>query len=360
MKLLFYMGHPAHFHLFKETIKALQKKDVECIILIKTKDVLEDLLQSSNLPYINVFKEERKEGFLGLLSSFITKLWKLGRIIKQHKPNILIGSAAELAVLGKLFRIPSCILFEDDFEAVPQFAKIAGPLATHLICPHSCSSGKWKEKTINYQGYHELAYLGPNYFTASIESVKHLINLDKKNYLLRFSKLSAYHDKGIAGIQDEYAFQLVDMLKERGDVYISSERPLHKDLDQYRTAIDPKEMHQFLAHMDLFVGDSQTMTAEAAVLGTPSVRFNDFVGRLGYLEELEHRYELTYGIKSNQPQKMLDKVSELVEREDLDNLWRVRQQKMLKDNIDLTYFLTSFLFNYPASIKNELEMKKYS
>ncbi len=35
------------------------------------------------------------------------------------------------------------------------------------------------------------------------------------------------------------------------------------------------------------------MIAEAAVLGTPSIRFNDFVGKLGYLEDLEHKYGLT-------------------------------------------------------------------
>ena len=46
----------------------------------------------------------------------------------------------------------------------------------------------------------------------------------------------------------------------------------------------------------LYFGDSQTMAAEAWVLGVPFVRFNDFVGRTGYLRELEDVYELGYGI----------------------------------------------------------------
>ena len=46
----------------------------------------------------------------------------------------------------------------------------------------------------------------------------------------------------------------------------------------------------------LYIGDSQTMSAEAGVLGVPFVRFNDFVGRIGYLRELEDTYELGYGI----------------------------------------------------------------
>ena len=65
MKLLFYMGHPAHFHLYKETIKSLQFKGVECFVLIKSKDVLEDLLQSSGLSYINVFNVLRISNISG-------------------------------------------------------------------------------------------------------------------------------------------------------------------------------------------------------------------------------------------------------------------------------------------------------
>lgn len=360
MQLLFYMGHPAHFHLYKETIKELNKKGVECVILIKSKDVLEDLLKSSGLRYINVFKEERKDGFLALLGSFITKLWKLGKIINQHRPDVLVGSAAELAILGKLFRIPSCILFEDDFEAVPQFAKIVGPLATHLICPKSCSPGKWKAKTIQYPGYHELAYLGPNYFIPNREAKAKELDGAGKNFLLRFSKLSAYHDTGVAGIEDEYAFKLVEMLQKKGQVFISSERRLHPDLEKLRINIDPKDMHEFLCHIDLLIGDSQTMTAEAAVLGTPSIRFNDFVGRLGYLEELEHKYELTYGIKSDQPQKMIEKVEELINQDDLKKVWDVRRQNMLVDCIDLTRFLTSFLINYPKNLNKKLHFEYYN
>ena len=41
------------------------------------------------------------------------------------------------------------------------------------------------------------------------------------------------------------------------------------------------------------------MAAEAGVLGTPFVRFNDFVGRLSYLNELENKYHLGRGHKTN-------------------------------------------------------------
>lgn len=49
----------------------------------------------------------------------------------------------------------------------------------------------------------------------------------------------------------------------------------------------------------LYIGDSQTMSAEAGILGTPFVRFNDFVGRINYMAEMEDVYELGYGIHAS-------------------------------------------------------------
>ncbi len=58
-------------------------------------------------------------------------------------------------------------------------------------------------------------------------------------------------------------------------------------------------MHHVMAFASLYIGDSQTMAAEAGVLGVPFVRFNDFVGRIGYLRELEDTYHLGYGIHAS-------------------------------------------------------------
>ena len=41
MKILFHLGHPAHFHLFKNTIKNLIKDGNKIFIIIQKKDVLE-------------------------------------------------------------------------------------------------------------------------------------------------------------------------------------------------------------------------------------------------------------------------------------------------------------------------------
>ena len=110
-------------------------------------------------------------------------------------------------------------------------------------------------------------------------------------------------------------------------------------------------MMSYLFNADLYIGDSQTMAAEAAVLGTPSIRFNDFVGKLGYLEELEHKYGLTFGIKTSEPERLLQKVGELLNTPMLKEKWQKRRQKMLSEKIDVTAFMVWLIENYPESVE---------
>ena len=120
----------------------------------------------------------------------------------------------------------------------------------------------------------------------------------------------------------------------------------------------------------LYIGDSQTMSAEAGVLGVPFVRFNDFVGRIGYLRELEDKYELGYGIHASvlaedsfirradglaQPsgvEALYERVEQLVAMpaEERKATFQSRREKMLSDKIDCAKFLTYFIENYPQSV----------
>ncbi len=110
-------------------------------------------------------------------------------------------------------------------------------------------------------------------------------------------------------------------------------------------------MHHFLKDAYMVIGDSQTMIAEAAVLGTPALRFNDFVGKLGYLEELEHKYCLTYGIKTTEPENLLKKIDFILQIKNLKEEWQIRKEKMLADKIDVTAFMVWFIENYPTSFR---------
>ena len=355
MKVLFYLGHPAHYHLFKNVIFTLKSKNHNVTILIKKKDILEYLLERSNFDFLNILPEGRKGDKLGIALGLVKRDWAMLRLCIKRSPDILIGTSTEITHVGKLLNIPSIVVNEDDYDAVPLFSKIGYPLADNILAPVSCPTGSggsnWERKTIHYEGFHELAYLHPVRFKPEKNVLKDKIDFSKSYIILRFAKLTAHHDKGKTGITTKIAQKIINLLKFQYNIYITSERELESEFEHYRITIDPINMHHALYYADMYIGDSQTMAAEAAVLGTPSLRFNDFVGKLGYLEELEHKYGLTYGIKTAEPEKLYQKIEELLHVLDLSEEWQRRKRKMLSEKIDVTAFMVWFIENYPESAK---------
>jgi predicted glycosyltransferase len=105
-----------------------------------------------------------------------------------------------------------------------------------------------------------------------------------------------------------------------------------------------------MAYATLYIGDSQTMAAEAGVLGVPFVRYNDFVGRIGYLNELENKYQLGFGIKASETgsaDRLCETVEQILATPDLKKEWTSRQDKMLAEKIDYAQYRTQFIENYP-------------
>jgi predicted glycosyltransferase len=350
MKVLFHLGHPAHFHLFKNVILDLEKRKHKINILIKKKDILEDLLKDSDIPYKNILPEGRKDSKVGIIIGQIKQVVRLGVFCLQKRPELLIGSVPTVAQVGALLGITSINLSEDDAEAVSLFAKTTYPFSSVILAPDTCNNGKWEYKSIKYKGYHELAYLHPNHFKPDINIVKRYIATDKPFFIIRFSKLNAYHDTGISGISLDVAKNIVEILKPYGNIFITSEKELVPELEKFRINIKPLDIHHFLHYAKLYIGDSQTMAAEAGVLGTPFIRINDFVGRLGYLDELENKYKLGYGIKPDKIGHLIPLVESLLSNKNLKNEWKKKQNEMLKDKIDVTNFLMWFVENYPESI----------
>ena len=350
MRVLFDLGHPAHYHLVKNLAKKLNKNGHEIYFSIQKKDVLEDLVKETSYNYINILPNGRKSSKFGLVKSLIQRFINILFYSIKIKPNFLIGTSHEISYIGKLLNIPSFNLNEDDANVVFLYSILAYPFATEILTPISCNNGRWDKKSIKYNSFHELAYLHPKYFSPDIDILEKY-NITRPYFIIRFSKLNAHHDYGINGINDLMALNIINKLKGVGNVYLSSERELDMRLEQYKLSIDPKDIHHLLFSTNLLISDSQTMTAEAAVLGTPSLRFNDFVGKLGYLEELEHMYDLTYGIKTSEPEKLLQKIDELLEIPNLKEEWQKRRIKMLSEKIDITAFMVWFIENYPNSVK---------
>ena len=64
------------------------------------------------------------------------------------------------------------------------------------------------------------------------------------------------------------------------------------------------------------------------------------------LEELEHKYNLTFGVKPGNEDGLFMKYNELLTMSNLKSSFQTRRWNMLKDKIDVTAFVYSFLVNY--------------
>ncbi len=350
-KILFHIGHPAHFQLFKNVILELKEKGHTCFILIKKKDILEDLLVESGFDYINILPEGKKKSKLDLIWGMLKRDWRMFCFCLKNRPDILIGTSVEISHVGTLLRIPSINVEEDDAAVIPLHAKFSYPFSTVILTPTVCNNGKWDKRSVKYNGYHELAYLHPEVFTPFKEVVRKYFNPDEPYFIMRFVSLTAHHDAGIKGINTEIAARIIAMLEPHGKVYITSERPLEKEFEKYRLAINPLDIHHVMAFSKMLIGDSQTMAAEAGVLGIPYVRFNDFVGKIGYLEEIENVYQLGKGVRPTNVDELYKAVSDYLSEEDLEEKQRVRREKMLTEKINVKSFFVWLLENFPQSVE---------
>jgi predicted glycosyltransferase len=273
-------------------------------------------------------------------------------------PDLLIGTDWAIVHVGRLFNIPSMVFNEDDTLATPE-NKVFYPFARTLVLPDCCDKGMWEKKRVSYSGYHELAYLHPNRFTPDSDMVNEKTGGGMPYIIIRLVKLTASHDVGKKGLGLSIILKLIEKYGNDYRFFISMEDRSIPELEKYRFGFDLNLMHHFIAGAALVISDSQTMIAEAAVLGTPSVRFNDFVGKIGYLEELEHKYKLTFGIPTGKPDELIKRVDDLLTMPDLKPKWHERRKKMLEEMIDVTAFMEWFIENYPESKKKIKEKPGY-
>lgn len=347
MRLLFDIGHPAHVHLFRNAIRTLDSNGHEITITIREKDLTAQLLDQYGFPY-SVASAARRST-LGLLFELVEHDWNVLRAAVRNSSELLLGTSAAISHVARLTGGHSVFFGEDDADVVRLQTLLTHPLAHTIVTPR-CLRQHFGRRHVRYNSYQELAYLHPNVFTANPEVLPQLgIQPGEPYFVLRFVSLHAAHDRGERGLSLDMRRTLVETLSKRGKVFITGEATLPEEFDRYRIPISPQYMHDALAFATMLISDSQTMTAEAAVLGTPAIRCNSFVGRISYLEELEHEYGLTCGFLPQEEDQMFRTVVELLARDDLRAEWQRKRERMLDEKTDLTPWMVDFIERYPES-----------
>ena len=330
--------HPAHVHFFKNAIKSIEdSEEHETFVFVRDKEIITKLLEEYEIDY-----EKLSENFGSKRDLFINTVkyeYFLFKKLRRLKPDVVlsVGSGALTAYIAKLVGA-TCIAFNDSESA--QFQnKIGHAMVDELYTPTQFEHDLG-EKHVRYDGYHELAYLQPDRFSPDPARLReHGVDPKEEFYVLRFIAWGAHHDVGEAGLSPEAQRELVSTLEETGTVYITTEDELPAEFEEYRLPVPPHLIHDLLYYADLYVGDSQTMATEAAVLGTPSIRSNSFAGDddMSNFVELEEEYGLLYSTPDED--EAIRKVRELLSDPDLAETWRQRQERLLEDKTDVTRVL---------------------
>lgn len=341
MNILVDIGHPAHVHLFRNAMRIWHDHGHSIAITIRDKDITAKLLDLYGLSY--TIASSARQGTLGLGLELFEHDWGVLKIARQHKSQILMGTSIAAAHVARLIGAKSIIFNEDDASVAKTFVRLAYPLAHAIVTP-TCLNEDHGERHITYNGYQKLAYLHPNYFTPNPEVLSRLgVALGEPFFILRFVSLKAAHDRGEAGMSLLLREKIIHKLSEYGRVFITSESSLEDGFKPYQIRIDPTDIHDALFYATMFIGDSQSMAVEAAILGIPTIRINTFANRCSVLQELEMNYQLGAAFLPTEEDEIFSKISEWLNYKDLKAQWEHKRSRLLSEKIDVTEWMVEML-----------------
>jgi hypothetical protein len=328
MDVVVSVQHPAHVHFYKHAIERLQRRGHEVHVYALDKDVTLELLAANDLDYTVLGSRRPDDSVPVSQLAYELRLWRAAR---RHDPDVVtaIGGVAASHV-ATLLGTESVIFTDTEHATLSN--RLAFPFAD-TICTPACYRESIGEKQVVYPGYHELAYLHPDQFTPSPDVLDHVgVDPDEQFVVLRLIRWNAMHNAGGEGF--EQLERVVERLESTGAaVLITSETTLPDSLEGHRATVPADRMHDLLAYADLFVGESGTMTAESAVLGTPAIYAHE--NDTGLTEELAE-YGLVFPFHgANRHANALDRATSILDGEVGDD-WEARRERLLADRHDPT------------------------
>lgn len=345
MNILIDIGHPGHVHLLHGVAEEMIARGHKVFYSVRDIPVAKRLMEHYRMsPWVDL--GGKKDSLTGKAQTVLHQDIQLLKFVQRNHINIGLSSGIVLSHVSKLTSMKAYVFDDDDDAAEPLIVKYGHPLSDVVFTP-DCIRRKTKH-AVYYAGTHELAYLHPKRFSPNPVVLQHAgIQEGERFFIMRFVALKGHHDVGQQGLTMDQKKTLVALLKTHGRVIITSERTIEPEFEQYRLPVPPEEIHSLMAYSAMFLGDSQTMTSEAAVLGVPALKCNTFAGRLSVPNMLENKYGLCYAYQPQQFDEMYHHIEQLLAKdpEELRNEWHAKQQRMIDDMIDPTDFFVNYIEN---------------
>ena len=281
-------AHPAQIWILRQLEMSL-RNEYHFLWFIRDKDISIQLADELSIKYSVI--STAKKGLLGNASEMIANIFKLFSLTRKHKIDMWISKYSAAHIVSRLLGRKSIFFVDDDYDLVPFLYNLSCPFANAILLPEVTRSGPHKRKLIRLNSVFELMYLHPDRFVAQSSIYSYLgIAETQKFSIVRLASLTAHHDAGVKGVSEKLLNSVIELSEKNNiKVFITSEKPISSKFENYRLAIPLVRIHHALFFAEFLLGDSQTMTSEAALLGTPAFRINSFVGRISYIADIEKK-----------------------------------------------------------------------
>jgi len=336
MRILIDILHPAHVHFFRHFHDEMASRGHELCITARAKDGSLELLERFGLPYRHL--SSQRSGKAGLAVELAQRTRRLLGVMREFRPDVMTGiMGPSIALAGALRRTPAIVFYDTEFAVQTNW--FVYPLARR-VCTPDCYQGTVRGIHVTYAGYHELAYLHPNRFQPDPGRLKAFgLAPDEPFSLVRFVSWQAVHDSRERGLTGAQKRRLVELLQENGRVIVSSEARLPPDLLELAPTGPAEDVHHLMAYAQLVVGESATMSSEAAVLGVPAV-FIATTGR-GYTDDQERRYGLVRHFTEHEYDHAVETIEQLLADSPRET-GRNARERLLDDKIDVTQWMIDY------------------
>jgi hypothetical protein len=340
MRYAFFTNTPAHVHLYKHAVRALEAEGHDVLVLGRDYGCTEALLDAYDLPYVVYGSCETSK--LSLFSRLPGHYATIARTVREFDPDLLFGMGGYAAHAGLVSRTPVVLILDSEPTSLDH--AVSRPFARAILTPHAFEK-ELGSNHYRFRGFKETAYLHPDVFEAD-PSIRDRLGVgpDEPYAIVRFNAFGSHHDVGQGGFTPDQRRTLLDRLSDDATVFVSDEGDdlavgsLGDDVRPYD--LHPARLHDALAEARLLVADTQTMVTEAAMLATPAVRSNSFVGDddMGNFLELESE-----GLVRNVGafDEVVETATDLLADADAPARWARRRDDYVADVVNLTDVITA-------------------
>lgn len=338
MRQLFFTNTPAHAHLYKHVVRQLRAEGHTVSVMARDYSCTTELLDWHGIDH-TVYGPcgTTRWSLLGRLPQHYIHIV---RHTREFDPDVIFGMGAYAAHAGALTRTPTVLLLDSEPTGLDH--AVSMPFARTIVTPQAFRKDLGTNHYV-FEGFKESAYLHPDVYEPSAEIREYLgLGSDERYSLVRFNAFGSHHDVGHGGFSTEERHELIERLADHTTVFVSDEgNDLRLDeLPARPFDAHPGLLHDALAEASLLVADTQTMVTEAALLGTPAIRSNSFVGPddMGNFLELESN-GLLYNHQSFDA--VIDTAEQLLDHPNVEREWTQKRDQYVEDMVNLSSVITS-------------------